>query len=55
MKCPVCGGDTVVVDSRTEVDCINRRRKCLGCDYRWNTVEVDADLYEKVSVRAQEG
>ena len=45
MLCPVCEGKTTVKDSRKEVDCINRRRECIKCGFRFNTVEVDADYF----------
>lgn len=47
MTCPVCGGDTKVIDSRPSEDSVQRRRKCLECDYRFNTIEIDMDLYKK--------
>lgn len=42
MKCPFCGdSDTQVINSRVteEGDAIRRRRKCGGCDKRFNTFE----------------
>lgn len=43
MKCPVCGGDTKVLDSRTADDgeSIRRRRECLesSCLTRFTTYE----------------
>lgn len=46
MTCPVCGAETKVVDSRSIEDGTRRRRKCLECDYRFSTVEIDVDYYE---------
>lgn len=46
MNCPVCEGATTVIDSRPEADCVNRRRRCLSCDYRFRTVEVDMDMLD---------
>ena len=46
MTCPVCGGETKVVDSRPIEDGTRRRRQCLECDHRFTTVEIDADYYE---------
>lgn len=45
MKCPKCGANTNQVrDSRpSEIDgalTIRRRRICMGCKYRWSTVEI---------------
>lgn len=44
MKCPLCGSDTAVVDTKMKVDLVRRRRKCLAtknprCKYRFATVE----------------
>ena len=48
MICPVCGGKTLVVDSRAYTDHIHRVRKCQDCNLRFSTVEVDEDLYSKI-------
>jgi transcriptional regulator NrdR family protein len=45
MNCPVCGGDTCVVDSRRNADNIKRRRKCLACKYQFPTLEIEEDDY----------
>ncbi len=38
----------MVVDSRRpEPDVVKRRRKCLDCGYRFNTVEVEENKSEK--------
>lgn len=52
MRCPVCGGQSTVKDSRLSkaVDnAIRRRRECLGCGYRFSTLEtvVDGDRRAK--------
>jgi transcriptional repressor NrdR len=47
MNCPVCNEKTKVIDSQAEEDSIRRRRVCLGCKYRFFTVEIDEDLYER--------
>lgn len=42
MKCPFCGhDDTQVIDTRMAEmpDGIRRRRRCLGCEKRFNTFE----------------
>ncbi len=49
MICPVCGGDTMVCDSRPKPETVFRKRKCLSCDHRFATYEVDADLYQKLT------
>ena len=48
MTCPECNGKTKVVDSRPEVDCINRRRECTECGFRFSTVELDEDVFERI-------
>lgn len=53
MICPVCGENTKVIDSRADVDSVNRKRECLSCKYRFLTVEIDEDLYEKISGRKE--
>lgn len=46
MKCPVCGSDNITtVDSRSAPDSIVRRKKCLVCNYRWSTIEIDKDQW----------
>jgi len=40
MKCPYCGEESKVIESRhTEEDTIRRRRECIGCAKRFNTTE----------------
>lgn len=51
MKCPKCNGNTKVTDSRCEDDCVNRRRVCLECGYRFSTIEVDRDWYDNMQKR----
>jgi transcriptional regulator NrdR family protein len=49
MNCPECGSDRLqVADKRIRNGLIQRRRKCLACDHRFNTVEITMDLYEAV-------
>ena len=45
MTCPVCNGDTKVIDSRKNSDHIVRYRKCKKCGYRFRTLETDEDIY----------
>lgn len=49
MNCPKCGSDQVfVVDVRThEKGHIKRRRECMFCSERFNTVEIKMEEYEK--------
>jgi transcriptional repressor NrdR len=46
MKCPKCYCDSFVLDSTTKTDCVERRRECKNCGYRFNTVECDKDMHE---------
>ena len=44
MKCPMCGSENITtVDSRPDHDSITRRKKCLACNHRWSTIEIDKD------------
>lgn len=54
MKCPVCGEETKVIDSNSTCEDIVRRRKCIKCNYRFNTIEIDKDLFEKLWSTYQE-
>lgn len=49
MICPVCGGKTAVIDSRGREDEVTRRRECQECGHRFATIEVDLDLYERLT------
>ena len=49
MNCPICYGQTHVIDSRPNEDSIRRRRECLECKHRFSTVEIDTDYYEKLN------
>lgn len=48
MTCPMCGGETKVVDSRKDIDHVIRSRICTECKYRFRTVETDADIYVRL-------
>lgn len=46
MKCPMCGsGSTATLDSRSDNDSVVRRKKCLECNHRWTTIEIDRDQW----------
>lgn len=46
MKCPMCGSDNITtVDSRSAHDSIVRRKKCIVCNHRWSTIEIDKDQW----------
>lgn len=55
MTCPKCGENTKVVDSRVEEDSVWRRRECQGCGYRFNTTEIDMDMYERLVRQSDKG
>lgn len=48
MTCPNCNQKTKVIDSKTDEDSTERRRECAVCGYRFTTVEIDKDLYERM-------
>jgi transcriptional regulator NrdR family protein len=41
MNCPICKSLSKVYDSRNQTTYTYRRRKCLKCQYRYTTVEVE--------------
>lgn len=47
MTCPICGGKTKIYDSRPDEETVKRRRECLECGYRFPTMEIDADMFER--------
>jgi transcriptional regulator NrdR family protein len=53
MNCPKCGnGLSSCIDSRQRDNNVYRRRKCLGCGYRYSTQEVSVE--ELKQLRAAE-
>ena len=48
MTCPKCNEKTRVIDSTTDEDSTTRRRECVACGYRFSTIEIDKDLYERL-------
>lgn len=48
MTCPKCCSRTKIWDSRQQDDAKRRRRECLSCGYRFITIEIDEDLYERM-------
>jgi len=42
MTCPKCEGKLTVVDSRSDCDAVYRKRRCLACNYRFYTEEVES-------------
>jgi len=58
MRCPLCGGETIVTDKRTthEGRLTRRRRECLLCKNRVSTYEVFvfSKIHKKVSMSLSE-
>ena len=48
MTCPMCGAETKVADSRSEPDCVHRRRVCVECKYSFTTSEIEDDLRKRI-------
>lgn len=48
MTCPQCNGRTEIYDSRHEDDAVNRKRQCRKCGFRFQTIEIDKDYYERL-------
>lgn len=48
MTCPVCNSETTVYRTCDNEDSIKRERVCNSCDYRFHTIEIDSDLYERM-------
>ena len=49
MKCPKCGSDKLhVLDRRIKQGLIQRKRECLNCDHRFNTVEITQAKWDDV-------
>lgn len=46
MLCPICGGDSKVLDTRTNenVNSVKRRRECIKCGKRFTTYEKIEDM-----------
>lgn len=43
MNCPHCNQRTSVTDSRTDGNCVNRKRVCPYCGYVFKTIELEED------------
>ncbi len=55
MLCPICGGDSKVLDTRTNesVNSVKRRRECMKCGKRFTTYERIEDM--PLNVRKKSG
>ncbi len=49
MTCPVCGGNTTVVECRKDCETVIRRRKCVACGYAFLTEETESDCRGRFS------
>lgn len=49
MTCPVCGSETKVYETRSEDDCVHRVRWCRKCRKRFATIEIDEDMYKRIT------
>lgn len=49
MTCPVCGEKTKVRESREDEDSVRRQRVCLSCHYVFTTIEIDEDLFRRIT------
>ena len=49
-KCPRCGSDGRVYDSRVDSkDRVFRLRKCVKCGHKWKTYEIMSYIYDRVT------
>jgi len=46
--CPKCAGKSGVTNTRPWHASVRRRRQCFSCDYRWTTIEIPADLGDRL-------
>ena len=47
MTCPICDGNTKIIDTRKDCDHVIRYRKCKECGLKFPTIEVDEDIYHR--------
>ena len=55
MTCPVCGGETRVVDSATDCERVYRKRRCVHCAYAFTTTEQESKDSTLLRVLRNEG
>ena len=52
MTCPVCGGKTTVINSRSpDCETVRRRRVCQDCLYRFSTLEIEEETVKRDTAR----
>lgn len=55
MTCPICGGDTKVIDSAADCECVYRKRKCVECGHKFATSEIESgDGYTLATLREEQ-
>lgn len=56
MRCPKCGGDTNVIESRKPKDqnSVRRRRECVKCGFRYTTHEYSDFFLSKMAQMTRE-
>lgn len=47
MTCPVCDGEAKIVNTKKRCDHVLRYRKCVECGYRFPTMEIDEDIFNR--------
>ena len=47
MTCPVCGGKTKVIDSKSDCESIHRKKRCDDCGHIFYTAEYEAESSER--------
>ena len=53
LKCPCCGSLQVhIVDSRAYDTQVRRRRECLDCLARFNTIEIPLEEHKELKQKA---
>jgi transcriptional regulator NrdR family protein len=56
MICPVCEHErTGVVGGDRECDAVYRVRKCPKCGYKFWTIEIDKDMFERLVNEEERG
>ena len=48
MTCPVCGERSGVSHTELKTDVVKRYRRCKLCGYRFITIELDFDQYNRL-------
>lgn len=54
MTCPVCNCGVKVTYSRDRDDHVFRYRTCQSCGYSFHTIEIDQDMFQRMTKTATE-